>query len=91
MKHLMVIGYAVLALLLSSCNQDASASEGCEGGACEHHEHHCEVKLSKPEYFSGNGCPVGEYLMQGHQSVKLPNGNVVAGVRCVKIEQKCEE
>lgn len=78
-------------LLISACENANANSGGCEGGTCEENPScHCEFKMSEPKFFSGNKCSDEYPVMQGHMPVKLPNGQVVAGVQCRKIEHKCD-
>lgn len=88
-----IIPFLFLVTLLVAGCEKANANDtagGCEGGSCEHHACHCEFKMSEPKYFSGNLCSDEFPVMQGHKMVKLPNGQVVAGVQCRAIVHKCD-
>lgn len=89
-----IIPFLMLVTLFVSGCENANANSGsekpsCEGGVCEEHACHCEMKMSAPQYFSGEKCSDEYPVMQGHTPVKLPNGQIVRGVMCRKIEHKC--
>lgn len=75
------------ALACTGCTE--AISQDTETVTHEEHACHCSVKASKPEYFPGEACPMGDYFMQGHQMVKTPQGQIVRGVRCAKLEHTC--
>jgi hypothetical protein len=89
-KALVLFSIMFFAGVFAGACSDVAAIGNTEGPSCpECHECHCKLAVSKPSYFSGEGCPAGDWLMQGHQNVQLPNKAVVPGVRCVKIEHEC--
>lgn len=87
-----ILPLLLLAVLFLAGCEKANANDtagGCEGGTCEEHACHCEMKMSEMKNFTGNLCPEEFPVMQGHRPVSY-KGQIVQGVQCRAIVHKCD-